>query len=138
MIRNYINILLFKEASGLVQFLRYGTVSAFALLVDVGLLLGFVSLGFHYVLAATLAFLCGVVIVYFGSIYWVFPKRSVTDERKEMFTFFIIGLIGLLLTDGLLYVFVEWVDFSVILAKGSATIVVFLFNFITRKFLLFT
>ena len=138
MIKKYIDILLCKEANGLVQFFRYGVISAIALLFDVGLLMGLSWLGVHYLLAATLGFLFGVTVVYIGSIVWVFPKRTITDRKKEIITFLLIGVAGLILTDTLLYILVAKIDLTLLIAKGVTTILVFLFNFTARKFLLFT
>jgi putative flippase GtrA len=138
MIRNYVDLLLFKEASGVVQFLRYGAMSAAALVLDVGVLMGLTWLGMHYLLSATLAFLVGATVVYLGSVAWVFPKRSILDRKREVTTFLLIGVAGLILTDILLYFLVEELEATLLIAKVGATVLVFLFNFTARKFLLFT
>lgn len=138
MIKNCIDILLFKEATGLVQFFRYAGISAVALVFDVGLLWGLTELGLHYLIAATLGFLFGVTIVYLGSITWVFAKRAIPDRKKEITTFLLIGVAGLILTDVVLFFLVEEAELTILLAKAGTTVLVFLFNFAARKFLLFT
>ena len=87
MLKNYIDIFLFKEPNGLVQFFRYAAISAVALIFDVGLLMALVQLGLHYLQAATLGFLFGVTVVYLGSITWVFKKRAVPNRKREVTTF---------------------------------------------------
>ncbi len=132
-------MLLFKEATGVVQFLRYGFMSAVALAVDIGLLLLLTEiLSIHYVVAASVAFLAGAGVVYVGSIYWVFPKRTLKDVRKEVTIFILVGVAGLALTDAILYIAVEWSEQTVLVGKLWATVLVFFFNFTVRKFLLFT
>jgi putative flippase GtrA len=134
-----LRVLFLEEATSLVQFFRYAAVSGIALIVDLGLLyVGVVILNLHYLVAASLSFAVGVVLVYIGSIYWVFPKRAINNYRKEVTVFVLIGLAGLVLNDVLLLVLIELLDQYLWLAKASTVIIVFLFNFTIRKFLLFS
>ena len=120
------------------QFVRYGFLSGVALGVDVGLLFVLHTLaGVHYVVAASISFLAGMVVVYLGSISWVFSERSVTDQKQEVLIFLAIGLSGLVLNGLLISLLVEIAHFPVYVAKGCVVIFVFLFNFFMRKWLLF-
>ncbi len=138
MIKDLIVTFFIKDAQGFVQFFRYGVVSGLAFVIDVGLLYWLSEImGVHYIPSASIAFLVGVTIVYLGSIFWVFPKRSGLGPKKEAVAFLLIGLVGLLLTDLLLFAMIEWINQTVLFAKIYATVLVFLFNFTARKFLLF-
>src|SRR6476469_7583194 len=93
----------------IVQFIRYGFVAVAALAFDFGtyaiLVRGF---NIHPVIAATCGFTLGLLVNYALSILWVFKKRT-RSRRVEMIAFFVIGLIGLGLTDLIIWVLaIEW------------------------------
>ncbi|WP_374434971.1 GtrA family protein [Inhella sp.] len=118
------------------EFVRYGSASALALAVDVGLLFLLSRLGLALTWAAAAGFMFGLVVVYFLSIRWAFSQRRVRDHRAEFLVFLIIGLAGLLLTEVLLNCLTPALSLG--LAKAFTTCLVFVFNFSLRKLLLFT
>lgn len=121
----------------IVQFIRYGMVAVVALAFDFGtyaLLVRVVDM--HPVVAATIGFTLGLFVNYLLSILWVFNQRA-RSKRVEMVTFMVIGLIGLGLTDILIWLMaIEW-HFDELIAKLIATGIVFFWNFGARKVLLF-
>lgn len=121
---------------GLIEFFRYGLISALALAVDFGLLLLLRQLEVGLVWAAGFAFLAGLLLVYGLSVRWVFARRRLVDHRAEFLIFASVGLAGLLITEALLH----WLSLQLSLgtAKLLTSGVVFLFNFSLRKLLLFT
>lgn len=121
-----------------VQFLRSLAVSVVALIVDFGVLIFAKEvLGVHYLLAAGLGFTLGVVINYILSVIWVFATRKITSRRHEFAIFIIVCLVGLGLNTVIIAGFVEalMVDYRV--AKAISTVVVFFWNFMMRKKLLY-
>ena len=88
-----------------VQFLRYGFVALAAFAVDFGSLALQVSL-FHinYLIAAGVAFCLGLVVNYLLSTAWVFSAYQARNRWVEFGVFALTGLIGLGLTELLIWV----------------------------------
>jgi len=114
-----------------------GSAAAFA--VDFALLWTLVeAAGMHYLLAATLSFLAGTVVVYFVSVRHAFRYRRVADRRLEFGWFAAIGAAGVLLNLTLMYVLVEWLTLHYLAAKVGAAGVSFVANYGARRWFLFT
>ena len=78
-----------------------------------------------------LSFSISVLFNYMASAKWVF------DFKKGSFmTFIIYSIIGLLLTELLLFIFIELLNLNKMLSKILATIITMIFNFLTRKLLM--
>ena len=121
----------------LADLLGYGLVSVAALACDCGLLAALTAAGLHYLLAATASFAAGAVVAYALSIRFVFARRRALTREAEAAGFFAVGLLGLLLTQALLYVLVSRLGLGVGAAKVPTTAVVFAFNFLCRRGLVF-
>ncbi|HLH10256.1 MAG TPA: GtrA family protein [Methylovirgula sp.] len=115
----------------------YGLCSAAALAVDWSLLILFVKAGVNYLAAAALSFLAGMVLAYFGSAFLIFRARRGRNFSTEIFGFFAIGFAGLALNQVLIFLFVHFGGLEVALAKAPTAALVFLFNFLLRRALLF-
>ncbi len=121
-----------------VQFLRSLVVSVAALIVDFGLLVFLKEVvDMHYLLAATLSFGAGVVVNYILSVKWVFANRKFASRRAEFVIFTIICGIGLGLNLLIIAGFVQLLHFDYRVAKGISTIIVFFWNFVARKKILY-
>jgi putative flippase GtrA len=122
------------------EFVRYFAASALALGVDFSLYVGGVKyLGLHYLVSAVIGFLSGLAVVYLLSIRWVFAHRSIGRSwKKEFVLFTVVGILGMLLNEAILYMGVDWLSFDYRLAKVASAGIVFTFNFSVRKLLLFT
>lgn len=121
------------------EVLGYTVASAVALVVDLALLVFLTEAGVHYLLAATIAFLVGMLVVYLASVRWIFSWRS-HKERKhiEIGVFLLTGLIGLLLNLGILWILTSVFGIFYLLSKFVSVGFVFTWHFVTRKLLLFT
>jgi putative flippase GtrA len=120
------------------QLIRYTFVGGLAFLVDFGtlyLLTEFFHL--HYLLSAGIAFLLGLITNYLLSIRWVFTARSVRSKKVEFLVFAVIGLIGLGLNELFLWIFTDLLGIYYLLSKILTTIMVYLWNFFARKYILF-
>lgn len=122
---------------GLRELLLYGLASATALAVDWGLLVTLTDVGVNYLVASAAGFVFGVAVAYALSIAFVFRARPVTDRRREFLGFLAVGLAGLVLTQGLMALWVEVLGLTPGLAKAPTAAIVFLFNFSVRRALLF-
>ena len=118
---------------------RYLLISGVALLVDMLVFsLSLRRLGVPWPAAACLGFLTGVCVAYGLSIRYVFQVRKLRHSpRVELLIFMGLGVLGLGVTQLVLYFCIECLSWPAELSKGVAAIATFLTNFISRKVLLF-
>ena len=118
---------------------RYLLASTMALILDAGIYIGLIRLfEVHYLVAAPVGFVFGVVAIYALSISWVFTDRRLTNVRAEFGIFVLIGVAGLLLNEAIIYYGVETVSLSYEVAKLVSAAMIFGVNFCARKVILFT
>jgi putative flippase GtrA len=118
---------------------RYFAASALALGIDFGVYAGLIRLAdVSYLIAAPIGFALGLATIYTLSVRWVFAHRRFADGRLEFTLFALIGIAGMALNQLVLYAAVEWLSISYELARLVSAGIVFCFNFVSRKLLLFT
>lgn len=104
--------------------------------------------GVHYLLASTIGFTLGLIVTYFCSNKFVFSHRKMGDKQAAEFTIFtVIGLVGLVLTNVFMWLFVSvcagvWsalgLAFCAIeMSKLVTEALVLLWNFGARKIILY-
>ncbi|MEJ2545922.1 MAG: GtrA family protein [Calditrichaceae bacterium] len=123
--------MLFKnKPAGLInQMIRYSISGAIAFSIDMALLFVLTEYaGINYLIAAVISFITGMLIVYFLSVSWVFPKRSFKSRQKEIWIFFIIGVIGLGLNEVIIWSFTEFANFHYMISKLISTTIVYFWN----------
>ncbi len=121
-----------------VQFFRYIFVGGIATLIDFGLLYLFTEYAkIFYLVSTILSFTVSVIVHNFLSMNWVFKGRASGKKWFEFAAFTVIALIGLGLNVLLMWIFTEHFRFYYLLSKVFATILVFLWNFIARKWFVF-
>lgn len=93
------------------------------------------------VLASVFGFSVGSVITYYLSVYWIFDERRLNSPYKEFVVFTTISFIGLALNTLFIALFWQFIDektvTNIVISKILATIVVTIWNFTTKKYLLF-
>ncbi len=120
------------------QIFRYAIGGQVSTLVDFLVLIFLTdTLGVHYMLSVVTAFAASVLVSYFFNIYWVFHKRKYDKQHHEIFLFFSISVVGLLLTSFFMYFFTEKVEMFYLHSKVISASIVFVWNFMARKYLLF-
>ncbi len=131
-------ILIFKSDNIYIQLFRYFFVGGFAFIIDFSVFLFFVEyVQVHYLIANVIAFLAGLLTNYLLSLWWVFNNRKIKVKSKELFIFIIIGVIGLFLSQFLLYIFIDILHSVITYAKIYTTLITFAWNFVARKIILF-
>jgi putative flippase GtrA len=121
------------------EWLRYVAAGLIALGVDFGTYVGLIRLaGVNYLIAAPIGFAFGLATVYLLSVRWVFGYRRLADRRAEFALFALVGMVGMALNQGIIYTALQWMPGSYEIAKLISAGMVFCFNFISRKLLLFT
>lgn len=129
-----------KRVQGLAdEGFRYVVASALALAIDFGLYVALIRFAeVNYLIAAPLGFAFGLATIYLLSVRWVFGYRRLTDRRAEFALFAAIGLAGMALNQGIIYAVVQALPGSYEIAKVVSAGMVFCFNFVSRRLLLFT
>lgn len=121
-----------------IQLIRSLVVSVIAFVFDFGLLIILKEKAdLNYLVAATISYCVGLVINYWLSVTWVFADRKLKSKHAEFTVFTIISIIGLILNGLILTAFVQSLHADYRVAKLIATVVVFFWNFIARKKILY-
>ena len=139
-VRRKLNTLMVAKSGRLsVQFVRYSFVGGLAFLVDFGTLWGLAHFaGIHYLLAAGAGFVLGLAVNYMLSVLWVFDTHRVSGRQLEFLLFAIIGLVGLGMTELFMYLFTDLGHVHYLLSKILTAILVYAWNFLARRFMLFS
>ena len=126
-----------KTTNIFIQFFRYIFVGGFAFLAD-AFTLWLCEKWMNYMIAAAIAFVVGLAVNYALSIWFVFSESSkVKNKVKEFVVYGIIGLIGLLITEGIMYLFTDVFGLYFLISKIIAAAIVLVWNFATRKVVLY-
>jgi putative flippase GtrA len=121
------------------QFVLYGAISVAALAVDYSLLIFLTEyVGIYYLVSASISFLAGMALVYVSSVGFIFDERRLSRRSVELTSFAAIGVAGLVLNGLLLWAITSGTPLSYQLAKLPTAGVVFLFNYVARRNLLFS
>ena len=127
-----------KTDNTLIQLFRYTFVGGIAFIFDFStlyLLTEFFQV--YYLISAAIAFLLGLTINYVLSIFWVFKTRVIKSKWLEFGIFALIGIIGLGLNELIIWTFTEYVGFHYMASKIVSTVIIYLWNFFTRKYILY-
>ena len=121
------------------EVLGYGLVSGVALGVDMAVLHGLVDgLGWRYLPAGAIAFLAGATVSYLLSVRFVFSTRNLHNPYLECIAFFTLGLVGLAVNAGAMFIAIGTVGVGLTAGKLFAAGCTFATNFALRRRLLFT
>ena len=123
------------------QFLRYFVTGGLAFVVDFGAFaLALYYFDIHYLIANLIGLAAGNVVNYLLTVGWVFSTEKRKMEKHiflEVVVFVLISLFGMGLNEFLMYVFVGLLAVQEMLSKVAAAIIVLLWNFFARKYILF-
>ena len=120
------------------QLFRYAIVGGISFVVDYGSLwLLTEKAGLPYLWSAALAFILGLICNYLLSTAWVFGESRIKNAWGEFLAFAIIGVIGLGLNELIMYACTDGLGFHYMLSKIVSTGIVFFWNFLARRFLVF-
>ena len=131
---------LLKEKPGSLvgQLFRYAVVGGISFVVDYGSLwLLTEKAGLPYLWSAAIAFILGLICNYLLSTAWVFGESKLKNAWAEFAAFAIIGVIGLGLNELIMYACTDGLGFHYMLSKIVSTGIVFFWNFLARRFLVF-
>lgn len=119
------------------QIFKFGIVGGIAFIIDYGIMvISKELLGFSVLLSAALGFTISVIFNYIASINWVFDVNNEKNKKKNFILFMIFSIIGLILTEVIMFIGTDIININYLIVKIVATAIVMVFNFITRKMFL--
>lgn len=117
---------------------RYFLVGGAAAAVDIGWFFIFAKLaGFNYLAVAPLGFVLATWVNYQLSVRHVFRSGIRFSRGREIILVYVISAVGLLVNQAVLYGLVDQLGVELMLAKVTATVTVFFWNFGARNNYLF-
>lgn len=133
-----------------IQFFRYVFVGGFAFVVDYGIMTALVELcRFDPVIAATISFVAGLLVNYALSTFWIFKNSKIKNRLAEFAAFAAVGVVGLGINAAIIWFFKDILasklifgtllsqDKYYLVGKLVSTVIVFIWNFAGRKFIIF-
>lgn len=119
------------------QMAKFSVVGIVAFLIDYGLMILLTeAFSIDYLVSATVSFAVSVVFNYVASMRYVFRRKKDANRAREFALFVVLSVIGLLINDACLWAGTELVGVDYRITKIAATMVVAVWNFVTRKMLL--
>lgn len=117
-----------------IGFFRYVFVGGSSFMLDFLIFTLLQRTGMFYMLAELISFVIGFVFNFWGGRKLVFQKGAGgCSETRELVSVLIIALIGLGLTELLLYAGIEWLGLHKLVSKAIAGILVLFYNYFARK-----
>ena len=114
------------------EFIKFCIVGAKTFILDYGLLFFFTErLQINYLLSTALAFSIAVIVNYILCLLFVFTKSK--KGRKQFILFIYASLGGLLLNQLSMWFLVEKLSIYYMFAKIISTIIVTIWNYVTKK-----
>lgn len=121
----------------MLQFFRYIFVGGTAFVADFATFFVLDTiLKVHLAISVAIAFLVGIAVNYLLSKWLVF-KKEYSSKTFEIAVFTIIGVIGLGLTEGLMYLFTNQFGIASLISKIIVSAIVLVWNFGARKLILY-
>lgn len=118
------------------QILKFGIVGFTAFIIDFCVMIVLTEVfHLHPVSSSTISFIVSVCFNYFASMRFVFDNRREMDRRKEFTLFVVLSILGLIINDAIMWFGTECAQCDYRLVKLIATLIVMVWNFISRKML---
>ncbi len=110
------------------QIMKFGVVGVIAFIIDFGTMVFLTEVfGVPYLASTTIAFIVSVVFNYFASMRFVFKRKD------DMSIFVSLSVVGLILNDIFMWVFVDFFLVDYRISKIVVTAIVMVWNFVSRK-----
>ena len=121
------------------QFFRYLFVGGIATVADWGVLFALIEFfQLYHLVSAVFAFAAGLTTNFLLSKRLVFrANKARTNALMEVLGYVLIGVVGLGITELIMFVFTNIMALHYLLSKAIATVVVLAWNYLARKFFLY-
>lgn len=126
-----------KNKKLFVQIFRFLIVGGLAFVIDYATLIVCKEVfGIPVLISSAIAFTVSVIFNYILSVKWVFDVNNNKSKQENFIVFIVLSIIGLLLTELIMWLGTDIIGINYLIVKIIATILVMIFNFITRKIFL--
>ena len=116
------------------KIVKFSIVGGIATIIDFTCLYIFKEfLNLNIILANTLSFIISVTYNYIASITWVFDVNKNRNKNVQFILFIVFSIVGLIINNIILYILTDKLNIYYLISKVIATIIVMIFNFVTRK-----
>ena len=125
-----------RTDNALIQLFRTAVIGVISLAIDLAFLYVLTEAGMYYLFSAFFSFWFSLVVNYLLVRKFVFVSSKLS-RRAELMGYLAVALTALVLTEVLMYVFTEKFGVFYMLSKFLAAVIVLLWTFSARKFLLY-
>ncbi len=116
------------------QILKFGVVGGLAFLIDYGILFVCTEyLHIYYLTSSIISFTVSVIFNYFASVKFVFTVKENSSKKKNFIIFIVLSVIGLGINQLIMWLGTDILDVYYMITKIGATIIVMIYNFISKK-----
>lgn len=116
------------------QFVKFGIVGVVATAIDFAALIALTEwVRMDPVASAAISFTLSVLFNYAASMRFVFQRREDISRSRELVIFVVLSLVGLAINEALMWLGVNVASLNYVFVKLLATVVVMLWNFLSRK-----
>lgn len=116
------------------QFVKFGIVGVVATAIDFAALIALTEwVRMDPVASAAISFTLSVLFNYAASMRFVFQRREDISRSRELVIFVVLSLVGLTINEALMWLGVNVASLNYVFVKLLATVVVMLWNFLSRK-----
>lgn len=124
------------KKSNIKDFLLYLIVGGIATFTEWIIFFVLDKVSFHYTLATIIAYILSTFVNWLAGRILVF-KQNQQPIFKEILEIYIASIVGLLMNLVIMWVAVDFLDFNEMLSKIVSTAIVFFYNFLVRKLLIY-
>lgn len=122
-----------KRKSLYIQIFKFVVVGGIATLID--WIIYFVLFNYFHIfplISNIISYSISVIYNFIMSVKWVFDTKDKSMKRL-LFEFIVLSLLGLIISEFIIWLFLEILYFNSIIAKILSTLIVMVINFILRK-----
>lgn len=122
-----------KSKSLYIQIFKFVVVGGIATLID--WIIYFVLFNYFHIfplISNIISYSISVIYNFIMSVKWVFDTKDKSMKRL-LFEFIVLSLLGLIISEFIIWFFLEILSFDSIIAKILSTLIVMVINFILRK-----
>lgn len=117
-----------------IQFCKFGAVGGLCFCIDYGLMILLTEAHIlNYFASSAVSFSVSVIVNYSLSMRYVFGGREDMTKAEEMAIFLLLSLFGLALNQAIMWITVELAGMFYAAAKILSTMLVTIYNFVSRK-----
>ena len=119
------------------QCMKFGVVGVIAFIIDFGVMVFLTEVfAVPYLISTTIAFTVSVIFNYVASMRYVFVRKDDMSRRREFIIFVLLSVIGLVLNDVFMWLLVDFFFIDYRISKIITTVLVAIWNFVSRKIFL--